>query len=137
MSVVSNGSCCFVLVCSPSKLQSVTNSDREEARGSKLRTDEPVESKFKLTAGELPIVLPQFNKGKPTGGCQHACNRLHLQTLGSQPMVMPKNLPDHWSPTRSEGRRQLDHSSPADPLACYPYTSLPQIMLAFSIALLS
>ena len=23
------------------------------------------------------------------------CNQLHLQTLGSQPM-MPKNLPDHW-----------------------------------------
>ena len=24
------------------------------------------------------------------------CNRLDLQTLGSQPLV-PKNLPDHWS----------------------------------------
>ena len=24
------------------------------------------------------------------------CNRLDLQTLGSQPAV-PKNLPDHWS----------------------------------------
>jgi hypothetical protein len=24
------------------------------------------------------------------------CNRLDLQTLGSQP-VMPKNLPNHWS----------------------------------------
>ena len=23
------------------------------------------------------------------------CNRLDLQTLGSQP-IMPKNLPDHW-----------------------------------------
>ena len=23
------------------------------------------------------------------------CNRLGLQTLGSQPVVMPKNLPDH------------------------------------------
>jgi hypothetical protein len=23
------------------------------------------------------------------------CNRLDLQTLGSQPMIMPKNLPDH------------------------------------------
>ena len=23
------------------------------------------------------------------------CNRLDLQTIGSQP-VMPKNLPDHW-----------------------------------------
>ena len=29
------------------------------------------------------------------------CNRLDLQTLGSQP-VMPQNLPDHWSaPTQS------------------------------------
>ena len=25
------------------------------------------------------------------------CNQLHLQTLGSQPMIMPKNLPDHWT----------------------------------------
>ena len=24
------------------------------------------------------------------------CNRLDLQTLGSQPIIMPKNLPDHW-----------------------------------------
>ena len=24
------------------------------------------------------------------------CNRLDLQTLGTQP-IMPKNLPDHWS----------------------------------------
>jgi hypothetical protein len=24
------------------------------------------------------------------------CNRLDLQTLGSQP-IMPKDLPDHWS----------------------------------------
>ena len=23
------------------------------------------------------------------------CNRLDLQTLGSQPMIMPNNLPDH------------------------------------------
>ena len=23
------------------------------------------------------------------------CNRLDLQTLGSQPVIMPKNLPDH------------------------------------------
>ena len=25
------------------------------------------------------------------------CNRLELQTLGSQPVTTPKNLPDHWS----------------------------------------
>ena len=30
-----------------------------------------------------------------------ACNRLDLQTLGSQP-VMPKNLPDHWVEPRVE-----------------------------------
>ena len=24
------------------------------------------------------------------------CNRLDLQTLGSQPVIMPKRLPDHW-----------------------------------------
>ena len=29
------------------------------------------------------------------------CNRLDLQTLGSQP-VMPKNLPNHWN----EGKRK-------------------------------
>ena len=27
-----------------------------------------------------------------------SCNRrLELQTRGSHPMMMPKNLPDHWS----------------------------------------
>ena len=25
------------------------------------------------------------------------CNRLDLQTLGSQPVMMSKNLPEHWS----------------------------------------
>ena len=25
------------------------------------------------------------------------CNRLDLQTLGSRPVIMPKNLPNHWS----------------------------------------
>ena len=24
------------------------------------------------------------------------CDRLDLQTLGSQPVIMPQNLPDHW-----------------------------------------
>ena len=24
------------------------------------------------------------------------CNLLDLQTLGSQPVIMPKNLPEHW-----------------------------------------
>ena len=25
------------------------------------------------------------------------CNRLDLQTLGCQPIIMPKNLLDHWT----------------------------------------
>ena len=25
-----------------------------------------------------------------------ACNRLDMPTLGSQPVIMPKILPDHW-----------------------------------------
>ena len=28
-----------------------------------------------------------------TGGREHVTDRLELQTLGSQPVVMPKNLP--------------------------------------------
>ena len=24
------------------------------------------------------------------------CNQLDLQTPGSQPVIMPKNIPDHW-----------------------------------------
>ena len=63
--------------------------------------------KFK-TAEKLPIILEEpmeytpiliikENRRMPT------CNRLELQTLGSQP-IMPKNLPDHCSePTASEG----------------------------------
>ena len=27
------------------------------------------------------------------------CNWLDLQTLGSQPVIMPKNLPNHWVAT--------------------------------------
>jgi hypothetical protein len=30
------------------------------------------------------------------------CNRLDLQTLGSQPMIMPKNLPDQWPRTLTD-----------------------------------
>jgi hypothetical protein len=44
-----------------------------------------------------PILIIKENRRMPT------CNRLELQTLGSQP-IMPKNLPDHCSePTASEG----------------------------------
>ena len=37
-------------------------------------------------------MIPQFNKGNPDGV---TCNRLDLPTLGSQPVMMPKNLPGH------------------------------------------
>ena len=58
------------------------------------------------TAGKLPIIQEEFieedrrrrrypNLIKENRGLS-TCNRLDLQTLGSQP-VMPKNLPDHWS----------------------------------------
>ena len=32
------------------------------------------------------------------------CNRLDLQTLGSQPVIMPKNLPDHCRLKQCSGR---------------------------------
>ena len=39
------------------------------------------------------------------------CNWLDLQILGSQPIIMPKNLPDHWHgvPHWMLGRRQMHH----------------------------
>ena len=53
--------------------------------------------KFK-TAGNLPINLEEFYRIYPNlikeSWTMSTCNRLDLQTLGSQ-MVMPKNLPDH------------------------------------------
>ena len=56
-------------------------------------------SKFK-TAGKLPVmhfggiyrICPNLMKENRR---MWTCNRLDVQTLGSQP-VMPKNLPDHW-----------------------------------------
>ena len=38
------------------------------------------------------------------------CNRLDLQTLGCQPVMMPKNLHDHWfrHPTRNEWFAQIE-----------------------------
>jgi hypothetical protein len=37
------------------------------------------------------------NQYAKTEGChQHVTNRLHLQTLGSQLIMMPKNFPNHW-----------------------------------------
>ena len=54
--------------------------------------------KFKTT-WKLPIILEEFHRIYPNllkeNRRMSTCNRLDLQTLGSQP-VMPKNLPDHW-----------------------------------------
>ena len=66
-----------------------------------LVTDEPVEvedcrksiDQFRGIYRIHPILT------KEIGGCEHVTNRLDLQTLGSQPIMMPKNLPDHWSQT--------------------------------------
>ena len=33
------------------------------------------------------------------------CNRLDLQTLGSQPVIMPQNLPDHCLELLDDGRK--------------------------------
>ena len=53
------------------------------------------------TSGELPITLEELmeytsNQYRKTEGSMSTCNRLDLQTLGSQPMIVPKNFPDHW-----------------------------------------
>ena len=53
--------------------------------------------KFK-TAGKLPIIL-EFHRIYPNLVRENrriwTCNRLDLQTLGCQLVIMPKNLPDH------------------------------------------
>ena len=51
------------------------------------------------TAGKLPIILEESIEYTSIlikeNQRMSTCNRLDLQTLGSQ-QVMPKNLPDHW-----------------------------------------
>ena len=46
------------------------------------------------------------------------CNRLDLQTIGSQLVMMPKNLPDHWSRKASKAmigkNRQLFTDEPVE-----------------------
>ena len=46
------------------------------------------------SAGKLSTILEESIEYPPILIKE---NRLDLQTLGSQPMIMPKNLPDHWS----------------------------------------
>ena len=45
------------------------------------------------------------------------CNRLDLETLGSQPMTMPKNLPDHWRGTIRARTIEGDESPQMDGVA--------------------
>ena len=70
-----------------------------------LVTDEPIEFEGKPVdvqdcgkitdhfRGIYRIYYPNLTKGNRR---LSTCNRLDLQTLGSQPVMMPKNLPDHW-----------------------------------------
>ena len=56
--------------------------------------------KFK-TSGKSPVVLEEFMEYTPNlikeNRRMWQCNRLDLQIPGSQPVIMPKNLPDHCS----------------------------------------
>ena len=49
------------------------------------------------------------------------CNRLHLPTLESQPVIMPKNLPGHW-PTSLPSPSLPLHTIMLNPTACLPAT---------------
>ena len=40
------------------------------------------------------------------------CNWLDLQTLGSQPVVMPKNNPDHWYTDSQAGLQEERERAP-------------------------
>ena len=58
-------------------------------------------------AGNLPSILEEFIEYNipiliKENRRMSTCNRLDLQTLGSQPVIMPKHLPDHSliSPTQ-------------------------------------
>jgi hypothetical protein len=58
--------------------------------------------KFK-TPRKLPIILEEFIKEYTPNLIKEdrrmsTCNQLNLQTLGSQPISMPKNLPGLWVP---------------------------------------
>jgi hypothetical protein len=76
------------------------NKDRENRQ---VVTDEPVEfEKWPVEVQDCRKIIDHFrgidglypNLIKENGRMS-TCNRLDLQTLGSQP-IMPKNLPDHW-----------------------------------------
>ena len=52
------------------------------------------------TSGEIPIILEESIEYASIEWKQNrkmwTCNRLDLQTLGSQPVIMPKKLLGHW-----------------------------------------
>ena len=52
------------------------------------------------TAGKLPIILEEFDRIFfnliKENRRMSTCNWLDLQTLVSQPMIMPTDLPGHW-----------------------------------------
>ena len=65
-----------------------------------------------MATGKLPIIIEEFEEYTPIyikefieytpiWITMSTCNHwLALQTLlGSQPVNMPKNLPDHWTPS--------------------------------------
>ena len=57
------------------------------------------------------ILCPNLIKEKQR---MWTCNRLDLQTLRSQPVMMSKNLPDHWSQAMIGEDRQLVTDEPVE-----------------------
>ena len=77
--------------------------DRDRTSGKKLQMNRlrlrNNRLKFK-TSGKLPIILEEFIEEYTPNLINEnqrmsTCNQLDLQSLGSQPTTLPKNLPDH------------------------------------------
>ena len=49
-------------------------------------------SRLQIILGEFIDYIPIIKENRRMS----TCNRLNLQTLGFQPVIMPKSLPDHW-----------------------------------------
>jgi hypothetical protein len=74
------------------RLQPMIGEDRQ------LLTNEPVEfEKTPVEAQECRKIIDHLRGIYRISPILIKENRLDLQTLGSQPMIMPKNLPDQWS----------------------------------------
>ena len=66
------------------------------------------------------------------------CNRLDLQTLGSQTVIMPKNLPDHWSvPGREVVWAYRVGQHPSDTKASQLHVDIFQFWLFYSFEVYS